>query len=273
MIENFLRHLEQFYDSKINRRNFLYKYYSLRKDSHKVNLERIVRVIAHQELYFSSSINLNDPLECRPIYIAPKKDFKAWIKSKKKESRYSKNVIDITEKRFKSGLANEKQMCNHLKEKMYKRIQEEIGICCFSVIPDNMLMWAHYASSHTGICFQFTGTPFTNFFGEAQKVCYKRKRSVVNVFDNNHYRQVKATFLTKNKDWKYEREFRMVGYWRKPGIRKFPKNYLKGIILGAKISKEDEDFLINFIKKSETKVELYKVSLNEKCDKLNIIPA
>jgi len=61
-------------------------------------------------------------------------------------------------------------------EGMRKDVQKEIdnaGITCFSKVRDDILMWAHYADKHKGLCFEFDGSDNCIFFGEAQPVKYE----------------------------------------------------------------------------------------------------
>ncbi|GEM_PF-864273 len=264
--------LDFLYKISVKRINYLYRYFPLPKDNHEIYLDRIVGVLSRHELYFSNFSLLNDPFECCPIYSAPKEKFHSWLKFKRKEGRFSQNIYNRTEIRWKTGVVNEQSLCAHMKESMAKHIQEEIGICCFSAKPDSLLMWTHYASSHTGVCFQFLATNSTGFFGEALPVCYKKKRPVLNIFDNNRDKQMEANFLIKNKDWSYEQEFRMVSPLRKSGFHRFPEDCLSGVIFGAKIDKEDEMYLRNVIKKLKSKLNFHNIFLNEKAYKLNIIP-
>ncbi|ESB58497.1 hypothetical protein SEEACDC5_10030 [Salmonella enterica subsp. enterica serovar Agona str. SA-5] len=36
----------------------------------------------------------------------------------------------------------------------HKIIKEKLGVLCLSKIPNNHLMWSHYAQNHTGIMFE-----------------------------------------------------------------------------------------------------------------------
>lgn len=99
-------------------------------------------------------------------------------------------------------------------------------VCCFSKRNDNLLLWAHYADNHRGICLEYdipddihkkTFMPIT--YGESQPVLEKVERFPAG--DQNAGRlslkmEDAAVFLTKSADWKYEEEWRTLRITEKP---------------------------------------------------------
>jgi len=158
---------------------------------------------------------------------------------------------------------------------MKREIEQNIGICCFSAQKDNLLMWSHYASGHTGVCFQFETSPFTEFFGEALSVGYQENRPVVNIFHPDDDFNMQQMFLTKNSKWRYEEEFRMIGPHRHPGkAHKFPKYLLRGLIFGAKALQENESLLKDYLKRCyEGRIKLYRAGLSQNNYSLDISEA
>jgi len=83
--------------------------------------------------------------------------------------------------------------------------------CCFSERWDSLLMWAHYADSHKGVCLQFKDD------SDPKKLpagCLFKK-----VRYSTHYPKLDAArvsefeetlLLTKSTDWMYEEEWRFV---------------------------------------------------------------
>jgi hypothetical protein len=51
-----------------------------------------------------------------------------------------------------------------------KRLHEEVGVLCFSEKYDNILMWSHYAKSHTGLCVEFSRSQYLRFALKVQYV-------------------------------------------------------------------------------------------------------
>lgn len=68
-------------------------------------------------------------------------------------------------------------------------------------------MWSHYADNHRGICLEFdTANPL---FSEALGVvyCSEYPRWLPHEMERIAFEML----LTKAEDWKYEREFRIIG--------------------------------------------------------------
>jgi hypothetical protein len=88
-----------------------------------------------------------------------------------------------------------------------QNIVDQAGIACFSKVRDDILMWAHYADKHKGLCFEFDGSANCNFFGEAQPVACEDFTAVSLDEDS----MMERLILTKSKHWSYEREYRIIG--------------------------------------------------------------
>ena len=91
---------------------------------------------------------------------------------------------------------------------------ERIGVLCLSEDHTNLLMWAHYADSHRGICVGFDSSHsfFCRRIARDDELRQLRKLSYSK--DRPHIELVNAVgfsdFLTKSMDWSYEREWRML---------------------------------------------------------------
>lgn len=84
------------------------------------------------------------------------------------------------------------------------------GLLCFSRNWDNLLMWSHYGSSHTGVCLGFDipdGNPGENFdtdvLYQPSLIPRPRRREDVNLD------LVFRLLRTKHESWSYEQEVRM----------------------------------------------------------------
>ena len=130
-------------------------------------------------------------------------------------------------------------------------IDNAIGILSLSEVPDNLLMWSHYADQHNGIVIEFNSRhPTLNRAGSEPKdfhsclrVTYSRARTTI----LNHYNLAKL--LTKAEDWSYEKEWRII----KPldeakdirpsapfniHLMEMPADCIKRVIFGARIPVE-----------------------------------
>lgn len=129
--------------------------------------------------------------------------------------------------------------------------------------PNNILMWGHYAQSHSGFVIEFDKD--SSFFhqrrsnkdeyGFLRKVIYQRELP-----NNDPYstEQLVNHFLTKSLDWEYECEWRMLlvslDAYKKININDkifdlypFPSSAIKNIILGCNISKKLRDSIEDII--------------------------
>jgi hypothetical protein len=112
------------------------------------------------------------------------------------------------------------------------RIQRhERGVTCFAESNTDLLMWAHYADGHKGLCLEFDTQ--AELFRKAIQVVYRPdfpQLGAVEIYDSGPL--VQAMIGTKSECWSYERE------WRVPHIeanKKYGYGYgvLTGIHLGA----------------------------------------
>ncbi|OQY01441.1 MAG: hypothetical protein B6I26_03690 [Desulfobacteraceae bacterium 4572_130] len=245
--------------------DILYKYRDLdEKDEEK--MQYVERIFSHNELYFSNILDFNDPFDCKPHFSSEStdKEFKDYLFSK---YHYLKSNITRQQKRAEiRTLMKDKQLKENMARKLeddYQiRISKKIGVLCLSAISDNILMWSHYAGSHSGICIEFEATSYTEFFGLADKVDYEKDYPVVNIIKDAGYNMAKKVLLTKSKDWKYEKEWRIINKDAPPGSYKFPSGFLKGVILGAKIGKNKEKVL-SWVKKSKHPIKVYQAKLKK----------
>jgi hypothetical protein len=134
-----------------------------------------------------------------------------------------------------------------IRQAIYRAFNDNVGILSLSEIPDNELMWAHYADSHTGLVLAFDEQH--GFFNRrrsendefyfVRRVVYSDRPAVsMATLDGD------ALLVTKGTKWAYEREWRMI-VPLKDATRSvpmggdtvllftFPPDALKGIILGA----------------------------------------
>jgi hypothetical protein len=90
-------------------------------------------------------------------------------------------------------------------------IQRRYNVACFSECYDSLLMWAHYADGHKGLCLQLEydsgKLPDKCFF---EKVRYSSHYPEIDVTQTEDISVVKTFYLTKAVEWLYEKEWRLV---------------------------------------------------------------
>lgn len=133
------------------------------------------------------------------------------------------------------------------------KIDQHLGVFCLSEVPDSLLMWAHYARSHTGFVVEFDALHPS--FHE-QKSAEDDLRHIRRVY----YRDSRPSaplsemsaielFLVKSSHWSYEREWRivrpltdavkMISIEPYPvALFEIPPAAIKGVITGTRMTPE-----------------------------------
>lgn len=100
-------------------------------------------------------------------------------------------------------------------EKSFSNLFEQFGIVSLSETQRNLLMWAHYANEHKGICIGFDSEKIFQNEIQPQKVNYSNVRcdESDNLTEMKNLDQLlqfilKKVLHTKGDDWIYEKEFR-----------------------------------------------------------------
>ena len=191
----------------------LYKFYRLNK--------YLLSSVANQYLWFDTFENYNDPYEgkCNVKTRYTRKEIQNWL-SKKYQIRGA-----IPAEFFKSF----RQTLNEGIEKAAKGVR----VCCFTKGWENLLLWAHYADSYRGVCFEFDTTLLPDATSLLLPVKYKGKYKTVDYLRNEGEVALQMA-TTKANAWKYEEEFRLV----RPNnsVQKVPFNMsaLSAVIVGPK---------------------------------------
>jgi hypothetical protein len=118
-------------------------------------------------------------------------------------------------------------------------------------------MWSHYADSHAGVCLGFD--PEVSYFALAQPVRYTRSRPIVDPTVQSEAQMLDASLYTKSLDWAYEEEWRIV-VTSGPGKYTVPRNALRSIIVGARISHEHFKEIVSLAKMLPGPVEIHRAS-------------
>lgn len=129
------------------------------------------------------------------------------------------------------------------------------GVLCLSTIKCNMiLMFAHYADCHRGLCLQFEidedyylGDPPAPFVGEEVKY-YDEMPRLPDDPNSAHW-----SYLTKYNAWCYEKEYRVVWNLKKlPSSRlvEYKDGQLRGVIFGLRMCSQDESMVRDWFLKS-----------------------
>lgn len=203
-------------------------------------------------LYFAHQEQLNDPFDCNLDVIKSIKNAASSL-----SGRRATNLNNLITPR--SPLNN------------FQRELNKLEVCSFSRHMKETLMWSHYADNHKGVCVlyefpesflnddtKFIGAsgvtynpnPLTSWF---KKISNRMPATDQELMGN----LLKLVLTSKEKAWKYEKEFRVITY--RHGSIDIPQSYIKQIVFGMQASKSDIELITKITKAFPTPVDLYKV--------------
>lgn len=293
-----------------------------------------IDVLEDGHIRFTPPGDFNDPFESFPYFkaIAPQKDIDAFIEDKGWDKIKIEGMLEESLKaqlrknpNIKIPFCAVKEWMNAMMEQgkpaltdyfkkfmtmdgtfhrelaintLLNAMNQEIGMLCLTEKRDNLLMWAHYTSNHTGFVIQFDTQ--NSFFdqrnkpneirGHLKKVRYTKKRPELTLMDPNISKEqtidrwVNDIFFVKSEHWEYEQEWRMALTLRdcqrviqKDGYKihlfPFPKDCVETVILGCKISKDKKDSVMRIVKqdRSYSHVEIIQAKIDDKEYQLNFM--
>jgi len=195
-------------------------------------IQRLERTVLHHQIYFSSPASVNDPFDCKvwPSFDGSLEQKRHYI-ARVAQLKHGGDA-EAAREEIEHALADPQFF-----EKAYSHFLEHeiptLGVYCLSERPDDILMWSHYASSHSGICLAFAAN---YMFPECavERVNYPDNNEYpnVNFFTASKDEQINAALLTKAKHWDYEREWRVVDITG-PGWHSIRQEWLVGLIFGC----------------------------------------
>jgi len=236
------------------------KYRPLRKESAKMDFERIVKIF-EGEFWASAPDSLNDPFDCLPsLQISHRSD---------RRERYRTYV------KFLQPHATDEEVDFYVKtvsleesaRNLLESARKNAAIISFSEGGNfNPLLWSHYASGHSGVCICVDALAFQYRTAcTLYPVTYTSIRPGLFFPPDDPFRNgeisLEAAYLTKPDCWAYEKEWRAI--LKSSGPLSFPKHLVKVVILGAKLDAEYEDRIIGLCKKRSETIEVFKVIFRE----------
>lgn len=132
---------------------------------------------------------------------------------------------------------------------------DQVGVACFSEVPDSILMWSHYAESHSGVCVEFDHADSKSVIARALPVRYASTYAPAKAFGDSQERQVELFLLTKSVCWSYEREWRICEF-RGPGVQRLPANAIRSIRLGSRIVASDKEMILSWVRQKSAKLQV-----------------
>lgn len=138
----------------------------------------------------------------------------------------------------------------------------ERGVCCFSESYSSPVLWSHYGDQHRGLCVGY-GTDRTPK-PQPQKVDYGKNSRIMTsalvrtfIHDDSEARNEldRNVLLRKAGDWRYEREWRLIG---PQGLQASPF-LLKEVTFGLRCSTSVKHSVVKALSGREKTVKFYEI--------------
>jgi len=209
----------------------LYKYSAFTAQ----NLENL----KNQIIYFSSPRGFNDPYDCS---VTPTIRFPTEAEVHCVRNGYldDPTISPTTREQLVRTTNDEMRLmivsaAEKLTAEKVKEFSEKRGVCCFSEVCDELLMWAHYGGNYRGFCLEFD----ISFFPKIQKVQYSNELPTFNPISvlNTELgtEDFMSVFSSKSLSWAYEKEWR--AFHADVGTSYcYPSEALTGVYFGPEIS-------------------------------------
>lgn len=216
-----------------------------------------------KHLWASNPLSFNDPFDCTiPILnSATPAEATACVEALLDIGKFSPEHQTKARQEAEKG----KIIYSDRIEIAWQKTMKTRGVICFTERPDNLLMWAHYASKHEGICLGFEGMSDRL---DIQQVRYSNTQplKLVDLLPPKDLEATKVQLTSKSLHWCYEREWRFIcsiedaschdNSWRQIEFK--PKE-LRRVIFGCRMSVERRQEVMLILKEWPTKVYFYEV--------------
>lgn len=175
---------------------------------------------------------MKDALRRNPLFFQAKQEFFYHIEKLKKDPYYPISFdhdslykfFNMDKSHFNDIASNEaRQFEQNIKNQTEATINDAL-VTCFSKNHASLLMWAHYADSHKGVCIEYD-RPESNDFVD---VIYSERRpklklesltryvAAVSMVGKEYSQEIQSKmfldsmspFITKSNEWAYEQEVR-----------------------------------------------------------------
>lgn len=255
----------------------IYKYRCFDENGYVFNM------IRDGEIWFSSARNFNDPFDTAITHnfdglydqIA-----EVWVRNiliQDMQHLSSSEIENYTSIKLKEIRENPQVLMQRQRD-IIEMQHKKFGICSFSAVRDNILLWSHYAKNHNGVCIGFSTKIIIDYADklardkdellELVKIKYSSEypqHSLVKKASNpEDFSDIEDLLYTKASDWSYEKEYRLI-YWGKTNfsLKLGPKAVLE-IILGCCIDPTHRDLILAICSKLRVPPRVYQATKSKR---------
>ncbi|WP_083928505.1 DUF2971 domain-containing protein [Marinobacterium rhizophilum] len=256
-----------------------------------------VDALVRDELFFSDPGAFNDPLDCQPTVEADSgleelreilsglisrrifsETASSLRKNKVKEESASQYASKLAQREAKDMLESityystgPEYDCSREEAEIWLltvEIERELlkrygkGVCCFSSVYDNPLLWSHYGDQHKGMCigYNLTRNPEprlykVNYGGSRIVPTSLIKRAIADGDKEARDLLDKYILLRKASPWRYEREWRLLG---QRGLQDSPLRMIE-ITFGLRCSDAVKHSIVSALSNRDSAVKFYEM--------------
>lgn len=246
------------------RPNHLYRYRSLADGPSlkKSPREWTRQIFQNNKLYFPTIAQCNDPFE--------------GLYTLSFDAPFAVRLEGLTEiLRQNTGMAEERareqaretlrsgateRVSPQARQKVRDTILHKAPILSLVARKNDILMWSHYADAHHGICIEFDLEADPKFFEDVRPVCYREHLPCLNLWQDSPQKKAEKSCLTKSCHWSYEEEWRIIDMRNGPQVKPFAPEAISAVILGCRISENDERMVRAWIQDRSREVEVSRAN-------------
>jgi len=223
-------------------------------------------LLTRQELFISNIEALNDPFDGS---IVVNLNYKSVFKKDLENLLGIKDNLSIP---LDIILAEAIKNFDMKLNAQIKNSVENTGVICFSSSKNNILLWSHYASGHTGFAVGFDTQKLTKAIGELKlesfikEIFYTDTYPEINFeYDILKHRDITLLFkaiieslVTKSSLWSYEDEVRILTFAKNKLLVQFPKDCVSEILIGFKMNDKRVAEIIDIAKNLYPQAEILR---------------
>lgn len=230
----------------------LYKFRSVpgkKTKRDRADRKQLEGMLLRNELFASTVNQFNDPFDAQAAYrvderaMPLREQIAAYLRKKGASNEIAR------------AFSSDEEMCHPdaIEAQMksdYQEILKQLGVCSLAATARDPLLWAHYAFKHTGIALQYRPSMDTENL-LAYKVEYERDYPLITDFFEPSRRSIFAPLTRKSPSWEYEKEWRIIRNGKPNSVFHVRPEALTGVVLGMRISDEDEKYVRGLVAKRD----------------------
>lgn len=194
------------------------------------SIDSAKKILENSQLWMSSFDSFNDPFE---FSFTLNNDY-----TKEEFTKWFCNASKTDNRMIARNLFSNKEKVDNTIKKVIQKTLKGYGIKCFTTNYDNLLMWAHYANNHEGVCFKFDIQKDVDFFQDLLQVVYDDTYTQLNYIKSQN--NTAEILRHKSEAWKYEEEWRVLKLGKAKQLVGFSRDSLVQIIFGCRCNDQVE---------------------------------